>query len=94
MAPTTLGAPKRGASASFKIGSDTFAELSQGEAIIYTTLGPDPRRAGIVPVQFIDHQPERIGTIGRHHCELSVHPEEGLPAAAGSAPDGEAPNGA
>jgi hypothetical protein len=26
----------------FRIGSDTFAELAQGEAIIYTTLGPAP----------------------------------------------------
>ena len=77
----------------FRIGSDTFAELSQGEAIIYTTLGPDPRRATILPVQFDDRQPERIGTEGRHPCELLVHPEERLPAAAGSAPDGEAPMG-
>jgi hypothetical protein len=77
----------------FRIGSDTFAELGQGEAIIYTTLGPDPRRATILPVQFDDRQPERIGTAGRHPCELSVHPEERLPAAAGSAPEGEAPMG-
>lgn len=61
---------------------------------MYETLVPDPRRAGMIPVQFIDRQPERIGTIGRQHCELSVHPEEGSPAATGAAPGGEAPNGA
>ncbi len=59
----------------------------------YTTLGPDPRRATILPVQFDDLQPERIGTARRHPCELSVHPEERLPAAAGSAPEGEPPMG-
>jgi hypothetical protein len=37
----------------FRIGSDTFAELGRGEAIIYTTLGPDPRRATILPVESI-----------------------------------------
>jgi hypothetical protein len=46
----------------FRIGSDTFAELGRGEAVIYTTLGPDPRRATIIPVQFDEHEPERIGT--------------------------------
>ena len=77
----------------FRIGSDTFAQLSQGEAIIYTTLGPNPRRATILPVQFDDRPPDRIGTAGRHTCELSVHPEERLPPAASSAPEGEAPMG-
>ena len=38
----------------FRIGSDTFAELGRGEAVIYTTLGPDPRRATIIPVEFDD----------------------------------------
>jgi hypothetical protein len=32
----------------FRIGSDPFAELGRGEAVIYTTLGPDPRRATII----------------------------------------------
>jgi hypothetical protein len=64
----------------FRIGSDTFAELGRGEAIIYTTLGPDPRRATIVPVEFDEHQPERIGAGPRHPCEVLVHPEERLPA--------------
>jgi hypothetical protein len=46
----------------FRIGSDTFAELGRGEAIIYTTLGPDPRRAAILPVDFDRRDPERVGT--------------------------------
>jgi len=77
----------------FRIGSDTFAELAQGEAIIYTTLGPNPRRATILPVQFEHREPERIGSGRRHACELRIHPEEHLPGAKGSASDGKAPTG-
>jgi hypothetical protein len=69
----------------FRIGSDTFAELGRGEAIIYTTLGPDPRRATVVPVDFDARNPERIGDDRRHPCELCVHPEERLPAALAAA---------
>jgi len=77
----------------FRIGSDTSAELAQGEAIIYTTLGPDPRRATILPVEFDNHQPERIGAGARHPCELRVHPEERLPAASGMVREGKPPKG-
>jgi TraM recognition site of TraD and TraG/Type IV secretion-system coupling protein DNA-binding domain len=75
----------------FRIGSDTFAELGRGEAVIYTTLGPDPRRATIIPVEFDEHEPERIGTGLRHPCEVLVHPEQSLPAtgSSGSDTDGE-----
>ena len=72
----------------FRIGSDTFAELGRGEAIIYTTLGPDPRRTSIVPVEFDPTEPERVGAGLRHACELSVHPEKRLPAAAGAGAGG------
>jgi len=72
----------------FRIGSDTFAELARGEAIIYTTLGPDPRRTSIVPVEFDPTEPERVGAGLRHACELSVHPEKRLPAAAGAGAGG------
>ena len=64
----------------FRIGSDTFAELGRGEAIIYTTLGPDPRRAVIVPVELDGGEPERVGTGARHVCEVRVYPELNLPA--------------
>jgi hypothetical protein len=72
----------------FRIGSDTFAELGRGEAIIYTTLGPDPRRTSIVPVEFDPTEPERVGAGLRHACELSVHPEKRLPASAGAGAGG------
>ena len=63
----------------FRIGSDTFAELGRGEAIIYTTLGPDPRRATILPVQFDDraaraHRNRRASPL-RAEC-----PPRGAPA--------------
>jgi len=63
----------------FRVGSDTFAELGRGEAVIYTTLGPDPRRTSILPVILEDRAPERVGTGTRHACELLVHPEHSLP---------------
>jgi TraM recognition site of TraD and TraG/Type IV secretion-system coupling protein DNA-binding domain len=71
----------------FRIGSDTFAELGQGEAVIYTTLGPDPQRASVIPVALDDRAPERIGTGGRHACELLVHPEHSLPPIVQAASD-------
>jgi hypothetical protein len=77
----------------FRIGSDTFAELGRGEAIIYTTLGPDPRRATILPVELEPSEPERIGAGPRHPCELRVHPERRLPAAAGVASEAGQPMG-
>ncbi|HET7052230.1 MAG TPA: TraM recognition domain-containing protein [Solirubrobacteraceae bacterium] len=77
----------------FRIGSDTFAELGRGEAIIYTTLGPDPRRTMILPVELDSREPERIGADVRHSCELRVHPEERLPAATGAAGGADAPMG-
>jgi hypothetical protein len=77
----------------FRIGSDTFAELGRGEAIIYTTLGPDPRRATILPVEFDHHEPKRIGGGSLDTCELRVHPEERLPSASGAAPGGDQPMG-
>jgi len=73
----------------FRIGSDTFAELGRGEAIIYTTLGPDPHRTSIVPVEFDPTEPERVGVGQRQACELSVHPEERLRAAAGAGAGGD-----
>lgn len=77
----------------FRIGSDTFAELGRGEAIIYTTLGPDPRRATILPVELDPSEPERVGAGSQHPCELSVHPEERLPAAAGAEAGSDRPLG-
>jgi energy-coupling factor transporter ATP-binding protein EcfA2 len=61
----------------FRVGSDVFAQLEQGEAVIYTTHGPDPKRGRIAPWQLPDAPPDRIGAL-RHRCELRVHPSETL----------------
>jgi energy-coupling factor transporter ATP-binding protein EcfA2 len=66
----------------FRIGSDVFAELEQGEAVIYTTHGPDPKRGRVAITELPPAEPARIGA-GRHACELLVHPAdtlEGRPA--------------
>jgi hypothetical protein len=64
----------------FRVGSDTFSELVQGEAVLYTVHGPDPARVEILPVHLADREPERIDQAGaRHACEITVHPEESLP---------------
>jgi hypothetical protein len=64
----------------FRIGADVFASLAMGEAVIYTTLGPDPHRAKILPVALPPAEPERIGH-AQHACQTLVHPELTLPAA-------------
>jgi len=64
----------------FRIGSDQFASLERGEAVIYTTLGPDPERASILPLWLPDAEPARIGPGRQHRCEMRVHPEEILTA--------------
>ena len=72
----------------FRIGSDVFAELEQGEAVIYTTHGPDPKRGRIATSELPLSQPHRIGSM-RHPCELLVHPTdtlEGRPAATAAPP--------
>lgn len=63
----------------FRIGSDVYAELDRGEAVIYTTLGPDPQRTAILPVALDPAEPEPIGAFAPHACELHVHPEQTLP---------------
>jgi len=63
----------------FRVGSDEFASLRRGEAIIYTTLGPEPQRATVLAAHLPDGQPTRIGG-ARHSAEIPVHPEETLPA--------------
>ena len=78
----------------FRIGSDTFAELGRGEAVIYTSLGPDPLRTSILPVELDDRQPERIGAGPRHACEPPVHPELSLPLVVDAAGAGKGPSSA
>jgi len=62
----------------FRVGSDEFAELATGEAVIHTTLGPDPARARILPERLPDRDPVRIGQGPTHRCETALHPEQTL----------------
>ena len=64
----------------FRIGSDIFATLGRGEAVIYTPLAGEPARAQILPVELAENEPARIDPAGsRHACEVGVHPEDSLP---------------
>jgi TraM recognition site of TraD and TraG len=62
----------------FRVGSDTFAELARGEAIIYSTIDGRPRRTRVLRARLPDGEPERIGTGERHRCEVAVHPASTL----------------
>ena len=75
--PTGRGSRRR--VREFRVGSDEFASLRRGEAIIYTTLGPEPERAHLL-ARLPDGQPPRIDG-DRHAAEIPVHPEETLPIA-------------
>jgi hypothetical protein len=57
----------------FRVGSDTFAELERGEAIIYSTIDGHPRRAHVIRARLPHGEPERIGAGERHACEIAVH---------------------
>ncbi len=62
----------------FRIGADEFAKLATGQAIVHTTLGPDPCRAQILPVRLAEQTPDRIAGGPRHACEIALHPEHAL----------------
>ena len=75
--PTGSGSRRR--VREFRMGSDVFATLQRGEAVIYTTLGPDPERASMLAVHPPADDPQRIEDGERHPVEMCVHPEETLP---------------
>jgi TraM recognition site of TraD and TraG/Type IV secretion-system coupling protein DNA-binding domain len=77
--PTGSGSRRR--VREFRIGADVFATLRRGEAVIYTTLGPEPERASILPALLPADNPYMIGHGDRHAAEIRVHPEETLPIA-------------
>jgi hypothetical protein len=62
----------------FRIGADEFAKLGTGQAIVHTTLGPDPVRADIFRTMLPDRSPARIGDGAKHACEIALHPEDAL----------------
>jgi len=66
----------------FRVGSDTFAELAVGHAVVHTTLGPRPALCAVRPLQLPDDRAlQRIGTAERSPSEMIVHPALQLPAA-------------
>ena len=70
----------------FRIGADEFATLGTGEAIIHTTLGPDPERALILPVVLPDAPLTPPIDRERHPCEIALHPEGALQAKTTTSP--------
>jgi hypothetical protein len=81
------GAGSRRRVREFRIGSDTFSQLRQGEAVIHTTLGPPPQLCQVNALKLPTGDPPRIGSAARSACEMTVHPATQLPAAAASDPD-------
>jgi hypothetical protein len=66
----------------FRVGSDTFANLTRGEAIVYTPVTGDPTRGLIEPVLLANEDPETVTADGsRHASEIAVHPEDHLAVA-------------
>jgi len=66
----------------FRISSDTFSSLGRGEAVIYTPIAGEPRRAHILPVELPEAQPEQTDAGGRRTlCEITVYADHALPPA-------------
>ncbi|MGH2941464.1 MAG: TraM recognition domain-containing protein [Solirubrobacteraceae bacterium] len=82
---TSTGDGSRRRVREFRIGSDTFADLRRGEAVIYSTHA-NPTRVTVDPVTLPNNPAApRIGTGARHACEISVDqsielPEAGAPS--------------
>jgi hypothetical protein len=71
----------------FRVGSDTFADLHTGEAIIHTTHS-NPARVRVDALQLPDGEPPRIGDGPLSPSEITIDPSSELPAAKRSAPAG------
>lgn len=69
LAATGLGSRRR--VREFRVGSDTFAELQTGEAIIHTTH-TNPTRVHVDELHLPDGQPQRIGDGALGACEIMV----------------------
>jgi hypothetical protein len=81
LAATGLGSRRR--VREFRVGSDTFADLRTGEAVIHT-IHAHPTRVIVAPLQLPDDRTvPRIGTGPRDHCEITVDASVELPAAGG-----------
>jgi hypothetical protein len=77
----------------FRVGSDVFATLRDGEAVIHTTLGPAPARAQVLRWESTSRgqEPPRIGGLEQHRCETLCHPELTLPHHAHAPSGGQQP---
>jgi len=69
----------------FRVGSDTFAELQTGEAIIHTTHS-NPAHVRIDALQLPESRPRRIGDGPLNACEIAIDPSTELPVTQRSAP--------
>jgi hypothetical protein len=78
LASTGLGSRRR--VREFRIGSDTFADLQAGEAVIHTTH-TNPTRVHVDELHLPDGQPQRIGDGPLGACEITVDASTQLPAA-------------
>jgi hypothetical protein len=83
LSATGLGSRRR--VREFRVGSDTFAELQTGEAIIHTTHS-NPARVRVDALQLPDAEPPRIGDGPLTAIEIAIDPSSELPAAQRSAP--------
>jgi hypothetical protein len=69
---TSTGDGSRRRVREFRIGSDTFADLRTGEAVIHT-IHAHPTRVIVDPLTLPDnHAVPRIGNGPRHCCEIRV----------------------
>jgi hypothetical protein len=83
LSATGLGSRRR--VREFRVGSDTFAELHTGEAIIHTTHS-NPTRVRVDALQLPDGKPPRIGDGPVTAIEIAIDPSSELPTAQRSAP--------
>lgn len=74
------GAGSRRRVREFRVGSDTFAELPVGEALIYS-VHAKPTRVHVDQLELPDRAPARIGAGARSPLEIDVDAATELPAA-------------
>jgi cell division septation protein DedD len=74
------GAGSRRRVREFRVSSDTFAELTIGQAVVHTTLGPPPAICQVKPLLLpAGRSPQRIGDGPRSATEMAVHSATELP---------------
>jgi hypothetical protein len=88
---SSTGAGSRRRVREFRVGSDTFAELRTGEAVIYSTHAK-PTRVLVDALLLPDRRPMRIAG-ARHGCEITIDASTQLPEtpAADAAPGDPSP---